>query len=358
MRIVVVGGGMAGVTIAAELSTRHEVTLLEMENQLAYHTSGRSAAMYLASYGNDVVRNLTAASLDAFHRISRDAGRDVLTPRPLLTIFGHDDVGCVAGELEANPGTVALTADEQRVIAPYLDLDVVEAATLDNSGFDIDVSAVHQAYLVRLKENGGRVTTAAEVHEVRTGADFTVVTERESIEADLVVNAAGAWGDVVADRAGCERVGLVPKRRTIATSRLARAIDPGPIILGYPEEFYFRVDTGSILLSPADETPSEPCDARPEEMDIALAIEAVNTVTNLDIRSIDSKWAGLRTFAVDKSPVVGSRKGEDGFFWFCGQGGYGIQMAPGLASLAADIINGEVAGTDADTVTAMSPDRF
>ena len=359
LRIVVVGGGIAGISIAAELSRSHEVTLLETEGQLAHHTTGRSAAMYLGSYGNPVIQELTADSFDLYSVLSEEHGSPLLTPRDMVQVLDHSQVHEVEATLADNSTMVRVTVDELMSAAPYVRPGIVGAVLRDDTGYEIDVAGLHQAYVRRLMRNGGVIRRTSEVLEVGTGSGSrTVRTAGETFAADLVVNAAGAWGDVLAERAGCAPVGLSPLRRTIFTSRLRESHAPGPMIVRHPEDFYFRVDNGTVMGSPADETPSEPCDARPDEIDVARAIDSINEFTNLAIRSVDSAWAGLRTFTADKTPVVGCRASEPHFFWLCGQGGYGIQMAPGLAALAASIINGTVDAGKFSLVTRLSPERF
>lgn len=358
MRILVIGGGIAGVSIAAELAANHEVTLLEMEHQLAHHTTGRSAATYIGTYGNSTVQALTAASFDLFMEMSEEIGHPLLVPRDSVTVFANGDEGAVDSVLAANPVMSRIGIDELLESAPYIDPTKVAAVVHDPSGYDIDVAGLHQGYVRRLVARNGTVVKDAEVLSITFDGHVTVRTDSSEWQADLVVNAAGAWGDVVAQRAGCTPVGLSPKLRTIFTARVDDSFPPGPIVVMHPEEFYFMVARGSILGSPADETPSEPCDARPEETDVALAIESVNSVTTLGIRSIESSWAGLRTFAPDRSPVVGCRDGEPGFFWLCGQGGYGIQMAPGLATFAARMVDGASTEEDRTLMDKVSPDRF
>ena len=359
LRIVVVGGGIAGVSIAAELSRSHDVTLLETEALLAHHTTGRSAAMYLGSYGNPVIQELTADSFDLYSAMSEEHGSPLLTPRDMVQVLGHDQLHEIDATLAGNPTMTRVPAEEFLRTAPYVRHEAVGAVLRDVTGYEIDVAGLHQAYVRRLMRNGGVIRRTSEVLEVGTGSGSrTVRTAGETFATDLVVNAAGAWGDVLAERAGCAPVGLRPLRRTIFTSKLRDEHAPGPMIVRHPEDFYFRVDNGTVMGSPADETPSEPCDARPEEIDVARAVDSINEFTNLAIRSVDSAWAGLRTFTADKTPVVGCRAGEPHFFWLCGQGGYGIQMAPGLASLAADMVNSTVTPSKAALVNRLSPERF
>lgn len=360
MNIIVIGGGIAGISIAAELSRDHAVTLLEMEQQLAHHTTGRSAALYLGSYGNSNIQMLTRESFDIYTELSNEYGYPLLTPRGMVQILDHQQLHELDETLTKHPTMEVISIDALREIAPYIKQDMVGAVLLDQSGYDIEVAGLHQTYVRRFTANGGVIEKSHEVTEITFNATGTsaVRTPSQTFHADLIVNASGAWGNLIAERAQCATIPLTPLRRTIFTSKLSQLFEPGPMVLRHPEEFYFRVDRGTVLGSPADETLSAPCDAQPEEIDVAMAIEAVNEFTTLNIRSVESAWAGLRTFTADRSPAMGSNSDQPNFFWFCGQGGYGIQMAPKLATLATDVINNTVTVADADLVSALSPRRF
>lgn len=360
VKIVVIGGGIAGISIAAELSRDHDVTLLEMEQQLAHHTTGRSAALYLGSYGNSNIQTLTRKSFDIYTELSNEYGYPLLSPRGMVQILDHQQLHELDETLAKHPTMEVISIDALRDIAPYVKHDLVGAVLHDNSGYDIEVAGLHQTYVRRFTANGGTIEKSSEVSEITFNSNGTseVRTSHQKHHADLVVNASGAWGNVVAERAGCATIPLTPLRRTIFTSKLSQSYAPGPMVLRHPEEFYFRIDRGTVLGSPADETPSIPCDAKPEEIDVAVAIEAINEFTTLNIRSVESAWAGLRTFTSDRSPAVGSNPDQPHFFWFCGQGGYGIQMAPKLAVLAADVINRRANAADTSLAMQLSPQRF
>lgn len=361
LRVVVVGGGIAGVSVAAELARTATVTLLEAEATLAHHTTGRSAAMYLPGYGNAVVRALTAASRADFATLSAEAGTPILSPRPTVWVAGPDEVADLHAHADGNEALRAVGGDEVVALCPPLRRDRIGGGLVDDSGSDIDVGVLHQAYVRRLTSAGGTIERHARVDRIsrRPGGGWHVAAGDRAWEADLLVDAAGAWADEVAVLAGARPVGLQPLRRTLFTCPVAADVAPGPMISDVHDRWYFRVDAGVALVSPADETPSPPCDARPEELDIARALEAVNEVTTLGLRSVRTAWAGLRTFAPDRSPVAGPDPDDPTFAWSAGQGGYGLQMAPALARTAAALALGAPVPADVPlSPAALGPARF
>ncbi|PPK69170.1 FAD-binding oxidoreductase [Actinokineospora auranticolor] len=342
--VVVVGGGIAGVSVAAELAGERSVLLVEGESELARHTTGRSAAVYLPSFGGPVVHNLTLASRPLFG--------DVLRARSLLWL---DTGGGGLDEVVATGEAVEITVAEALELSPVLRPDRLAGVALDAGTMDIDVMALHQRYVRRLRERGA-IRVGAPVTAIRRdGGGWRIGLGTDEVRAGYVVNAAGAWADRVARLAGVPEVGLRPMRRTIAIAK-GRPVDPRwPLVGDVADTFYCRPEGDAMLVSPADETPAEPGDAKPDELDIALALERVNHYTTLELRTVRTAWAGLRTFAADREPVVGEVPGHPGFAYFAGQGGYGIQMAPALAILAARQILGEPTDVPAE---AVSPGRF
>ncbi len=327
--VIVIGGGMAGVSLAYELAADRQVVLLEMEPTLAYHTTGRSAAMFLESYGGPTIRALTMSSR-AFL-----AERQVLTPLPMLHV-GRPGRGHVVEELYSAvrvlvPDVELLDADQVVRAQPLLRPGVVELALLEPAAMEIDVHSLHQFYVHGLRERGGRIVAGSRVNsaEHREGA-WRLSTGEAEWRAPVVANAAGAWADVVARTFNARPAGLQALRRTafiVDAPRGARE----PMIADIDDAFYLKPDAGKLLCSPADETLQEPGDARADEVEIARAIDVINEVTTLDVRHVRARWAGLRTFVADRSPVVGFDDEQPGLFWFAAQGGYGIQTAPALA---------------------------
>ncbi len=357
--VVVIGGGIAGASIAYELAASRSVVLVEAESALARHSTARSAATYVPGHGVPDVRVLIAASGPRFARLEAELDAPpLLTPRPILEVaFDADGETALAAELAEQAGEpgapVPLAPAEAERRCPLLRPGVVRAAALVEGAADVDAEGLHQAYVRGLRRRGGSVQTGAGVKAVeRSGSGWRVQAGAETIEAADVVDAAGAWADVVAGLAGVPRIGLTPYRRTIA---LARVPDPArlrgpdgllPMVVEAREQFYFKPEGNGLLLSPADETPVEPHDVRPDELDVAAGLEIVESVTGLGLRSISASWAGLRSFVPDRRPVVGAWPEHPGF-WFCaGQGGFGIETAPALSAFAAAVVTGEPAPPD------------
>ncbi len=340
MTTVVIGGGIAGVSVAAELAVSRDVLLVEAEPMLARHTTGRSAAIYAPSYGGPVIRALTAASRTRF-------APDLLSPRPLLWVSTDDDGDRHVQDILAADTAEAITIDQARDLCPALRPDAFHSIVLDAATMDIDAMGLHQHYVRELKARGGEVRMGVPVRALtRDGGGWRVTLGQDEIHADEVVNAAGAWADHVAALAGVPSVGLTPLKRTIAIA-VGAPVDPAwPMVVDAADRFYFRPEGEGVLLSPADETPSEPCDAKPDELDVALAMERVNEVTTLGLRSVRTAWAGLRSFTPGRTPVVGPAPGHPGFHFFAGQGGYGIQLAPALAAAGAAVIGGAAIPAD------------
>ena len=263
------------------------------------------------------------------------------------------------------PSLQQLTVEEVRERVPIMLPDYLEGGLLDKTGGDLDVDAILQGFLRRLRDRGGELYAHREVHGIsRSNGLWKVRSGNETLTAPVIVNAAGAWVDEIAPLAGLEPLGLQPKRRTamLIGAPQGRDFSDWPLMVNVEEEFYFKPDAGALLLSPADETPSPPCDAQPEELDVALAVDRFETATGLNVSRVTHRWAGLRTFAPDKTFVVGFDPRTEGFFWLAGQGGYGVQTAPGLAKLTASLITGtsprEQTDRNEDLTSLLAPDRL
>lgn len=345
--IIVIGAGIAGASLAAELAEFHQVALFEMETQPGYHTTGRSAAMFVPSYGPAPIRALTRASSGFFKTPGTEFMVDsLLSPRPVMMIARSDQqesLQKLKDEVLPNTMVKDLTAEQLVGLNPLLKPDYATSGILDVEAYDIDVAALHQGYLRQFKNRGGQLVTNCRVEGLETSTNgWDVSTSRGSYRAKIVVNAAGAWADEVNVMAGLAEVGLTPKRRTMVVIDAPADLKTAalPMTIDIDEQFFLKPETGQLLLSPADETPSLPCDAQPEELDIAVGIDRIEKAFDLQIRRIQSSWAGLRSFVADGVPVAGFLDSENSFFLLAGQGGYGIQTCPALSRLAASVITG------------------
>jgi len=373
--LAIIGGGIAGVSAGAHLAEAGlAVVLLEAEATLAHHTTGRSAAQYLENYGNDTVRRLTIASRSYMEDPGDWADGSFLGSRPLLKVGRASRVADLQAEVEHAqelvPSTVFVDGDEAREILPIL-RDDIEAGLYEPLSMDIDVAGLHQSYVRRLRAAGGEIRPSSRVVGLdRTGDSWRVDTGSTRLAASIVVNAAGAWGDLVGAEAGARPVGLHPLRRTIAIAAIPDEFDPTevahwPLTSFEPDTGpmvgYCKPEPGGLMVSPADETPSEPCDAKPEELDVALGLANLAEFTTVDVRHVRSTWAGLRTFASDRTLVGGYDPEVAGFFWLVGQGGYGIHTAEAMALATTGLItSGELPAALTDiglTAEDLSPAR-
>lgn len=348
---IVIGAGVVGASVAWRLAPKLRVAVVEMERTAGYHSSGRSATYFNIGLGVPAARVLTAASQDFFLRPEPGfSAHPLAEPLPALTVAGERSEGLLEEYLRAMralvPDVRRLDAEAIQRLVPLIrpSRDGIWSAVLDPSAFRIDGHALLQGYLSGAKAHGARVSVGSEVVTItRSGGDWTVLAGTELFAAPVLVNAAGAWGDEVARLAGVTPVGLTPKRRTIVTfdAPADRSIDGLPFVRSIDDLFYFTGESGGILLSPADETPVQPHDVQPEDEDIAVAIDRFETITGTEVTRIRSRWAGLRTFARDRVPVIGFDRAAPGFFWCVGQGGVGLQTSPAASSCAAAILLGE-----------------
>ena len=344
--ILIIGGGIAGMSAAAELAGLGRVVLLEREAFAGSHSTGRSAATFLQTYGPPTVRRLVAAGRDFLENPPDGfAEHPLLSPRGMLQVALPGHGADLRARLEADrafaPELREISPAEALEIVPVLRPERVEAAIYEPTCRDIDVDALLQGYQRRFKAQGGQVETSREVTGLtRRGGTWRVATSAGDVEAPIVVNAAGAWADQIAELAGLAPLGLLAKRRTAFTFEPPEglATEAWPLTLESEETFYFKPDAGRLLGSPADATPVPPQDVQPEEWDIAVGVDRIVTATTLEIRRLAHTWAGLRTFAPDGVPVAGFDGAGEGFFWLAGQGGYGIKTSPALSRLAAAAI--------------------
>lgn len=367
--IIVIGGGLAGASAAAELAASHKVLLLEAESQPGYHSTGRSAALFSETYGAPVVRSLSQASRPLFFDPPAGfAAAPLVGPRGVMYIASEQQMQALR-EFESadhvGPRVQRIEREQALRICPILRPECVDSALYETGACDIDVHGLHQAYLRMLRARGGVTVMSSRVTRLDNAAgEWTAFTDDARYCAAVVINAAGAWADEIANLAGAAGIGLRPCRRTALLVSAPAGVEIGswPLVLDIEEQFYFKPDAGLLLLSPADETPVEPSDVQPDEWDIAVAVDRVCSVTTLEVRHVKHKWAGLRNFVADRTPVVGFDAEVPGFFWLAGQGGYGVQTAPAMARLAASLVRREGLPEDLAacgvTLEALSPGRL
>lgn len=350
-RIAIVGGGIAGISAAAALARDgHEVLVFEMEEHLGYHASGRSAAMFEENYGNETVRALNRVTGPVLERMG------VLSPRGILLVAGADDESRFRADvLEMGMSEIAFDDAHSRV--PILSGKVVFAA-IHEGARDIDTHAVLQSFAREARLLGARVETGAEVEAVAPGRGLRV--RGVEVAADIVVNAAGAWADVIAGRAGIAPIGLQPFRRSMARLPAPGGYDVSgwPMLFGAGESWYAKPDAGSWIVSPADEDPVDPMDAWADDMVLAEGLARYERHVTEPVRRVETNWAGLRTFAPDRALVIGQAPGAPGFYWLAGQGGYGFQTCAGAAEHLAARVSGRSGNLGPEVASALSPDRF
>jgi len=367
--VIVIGAGIAGASTAAALAQTHKVAVLEREGFPGMHSTGRSAALFSEIYGSGPIRALSRASREFLYSPPEGfVEAPIVRPRGVLHIASVAQMAkldAFSALPDVAPAIRRLSAAEARAKCPILREDYVAGAALEVGGADVDVDVLHQGWLRQLKDRGGELIVNAEVVRLtRQATGWRVETPDMQIEAKVVINAAGAWADVVARLAGVRPIALQPNRRTalIVAAPDGSNSDEWPMVIDVDEQFYFRPDAGALLLSPGDETPTDPCDAQPEEWDIAVAIDRVQTAATLEVRRVRRSWAGLRSFAPDRNPVVGYAPDAPGFFWVAGQGGYGIQTAPAMGRLASALVRGEPTPDDLSRFGVdahdLRPDRF
>lgn len=366
--VLVIGGGVAGLSAGAALARCGKVLVLEAEPQTGFHTSGRSATMFHYALGDALIRGLTRASRATFDNPPDGFADSPLgTPLPILLHARADELALIEAEERAlSPFATLEWLDERglREECPILRVGAGGAVRglIDRDTLRIDQHALMQGYARMLRRAGGEVVTGARIRAIeRAGGDWRLESERgESFCAPLLVNAAGAWADQVAILAGARPIGLQPKRRTIITFDAPPEVDPGrvPFTKTVVDELYFAGESGRLFASPMDEVPSDPCDCQPEEYEIALAAHRMAERTTVSVRRIHSKWAGLRSFTPDRHPAVGFAPDRAGFFWFAGQGGAGLQTAPAMAAIAAALVTGGDWPVPAVARSTLDPGRF
>ena len=359
---------MAGLSAAAALSEHSQVTVLEGEDSIGFHSSGRSATMLHYALGNPLVRSLTLASRPFFDQPPEDFTEVPLGRRMPVLIHAREDELEALDELDSAiaPFATLERADEKSMteLCPVLKVGAGGAVSglIDRNGIRLDPHALLQGYARRLRRNGGSLLTSARAAAIRrNGSAWHVETERGgSFSAPVLVDAAGSWADSVAEMARVAPLGVEPKRRTIITFDAPEGFDAAgwPFAKTVGDELYFAPESGRLFASPMDEVPTDPCDAQPDDYEVALAAHRVEERTTMEVRRIVHKWAGLRTFARDRKPVAGFAEDSAGFFWLAGQGGFGLQTSPMMAAAAASLICGTPWPLADVTAEELSPGRF
>ncbi|MBA5777194.1 FAD-binding oxidoreductase [Stappia sp. F7233] len=363
--VAIVGAGIAGAGLAASLAGQCSAVLLEQEERPAYHSSGRSAAIFIQNYGNAPIRALSRASAPLFQDADPEFFPEaLLTPRGILTIADTEALSDFAKHLADGEGLDEVSAAEAVRRVPILKAGAIAGAAYEADAQDIDVHALHQGFLKRHRRSGGQVLCRAELLSAeRTTGRWRIRTAAGEIEAGVLVNAAGGWADIVAARSGAAPVGLVAMRRSMAVLPAPDGVDCSrwPLVADAAERWYMKPESGRMLVSPADEDLVEPHDVFADDMVLAEGLYRFEQAVTIPIDRVETSWAGLRTFAPDRTPVCGYDPSAEGFFWLAGQGGYGMQTAPALSRLAADLLlhrQPDLPGLDETLVSALSPARF
>ncbi|MFC6335687.1 FAD-dependent oxidoreductase [Pseudomonas sp. CCM 7891] len=347
---IIIGGGIAGASAGYWLSRHARVIVLERESVPGYHSTGRSAALYIAAYGTPQVRALTLGSRAFFDYPPADfTEHPLLTPRGEIIVDFTGDPDELQRQYLSAKALVAQTRlldiGEAMAMMPILRRERVHGAIYDPTVCDIDTDALYQGYLRGIRRNGGVIHTDNDVQKLNRDdqGQWQVRTSQQRFCAPVIINAAGAWADQIGELAGAQKIGLQPKRR----SAFVFAPPAGLDIHGWPElaaldgSFYMKPDAGMFLGSPANADPVEPHDVQPEELDIAMGIYQITEATTLTIRRPTRTWAGLRSFVSDGDLVCGFDPQVEGLFWIAAQGGYGIQTSPAMGQASAALVRGE-----------------
>jgi D-arginine dehydrogenase len=368
--ILIVGGGMAGSALAANLAAAGmSVLIVEAESQVGYHSTGRSAAVFSQTYGGPIVRSLSTASRGFFFDPPAGfADQPLVRPRGQLHVAdatSEASLEAFADQADIAAVTRRLSSRETADLVPVLRPDHAVLGLLEPDARDIDVHGLQQGFLKKFRAAGGRMRLDTRVTGLqRRSGGWNVQTSNGDLRAGIVVNAAGGWAGEVARLAGAGDLHLQPCRRTAILVPAPAGFDPTswPFVMDAAHSFYFKPDAGALLVSPADETPVAPCDAQADELDVAITVDRLERATSIHVRRVTHRWAGLRTFARDREPVVGFDPAVEGFFWLAALGGYGIQTAPAVAELAAGlVVAGEIGSRFSDvglSAESLSPARF
>ena len=347
---IIVGSGIAGMSAAFRLSNYGKVIVLEKEAHLGFHTTGRSAAFFTENYGNKTIRALTKAS-----RKFLETPPKLFKNNPLMSLNGgslfisnSNQSNVIDKELkfakETSANVYEISKKEALKMVPAIKEKYLNRALHEPHSKVMDVDLIHQGYARCTKNNNGKILFNQEVISIsKNKSSWDIKTKTDKFSSPIIINAAGAWCDEVAITANCTPLGIKPKKRTVIIFKNSNkySISRWPVVIDIEDNFYFKPEAGKFLASPADETDSPPCDAQPDEIDIAITVDRIEKATNLKISHIDHKWAGLRSFYSDRTPVVGEDQTNSGFYWLAGQGGYGIQTSPSVSKILECLITGK-----------------
>ncbi len=378
---LIIGAGIVGAAIGYRLAAQGRVAILEMEAQPGYHATGRSTATFVETYGGRAAHLLTTASRPFLEDPPVDfSDTPLLTPRGNLRFARPGQQAQLEQMLAACgpriPDLEIVSQQAALALCPCLRPGLVDSALYEPRAADMDVHAIHQGYLRGARAQGAEIYLQTPLEHIEgTGGDnprgrqggrnWLIRTKDQMIEADWLINAAGAWADDIARLTGVQPVGIVPKRRTVVTITPPADMmtDRWPLVRDAEESFYFKPFAGNLLVTPADETPFPPCDAQPEELEIALALERMKAATGISAPRLSSRWAGLRSFTPDERPAIGQASDHPHFFWAAGLGGYGIQTSPAIGMITAWLLAGTPlpAASEAELISLIpeiTPARF
>ncbi len=361
--VAVIGAGMAGSTVAAAIASDRRVALIEAEDVAGYHSTGRSAAIWILNYGPPDIRVLTGLSRRFFeHPPAGFTEVPLMSRRPVVFLAPADQHAALNAMLNEGLGLREASIAEIRALVPALRPNYAVAAAIEDDAFDMDVAMLHQGFLRQLRARGGTLSLRSRAGRIeRRNARWEVATSSGAVfRAPVLVNAAGAWGDTVAGIADVAPLGLQPCRRTgVIIDPAPWHVTDWPLLNDVAHGWYTRPEARTrLMVSPADETPVDAQDIQPDELDIAIAIDRMQQALDIKVQRVERSWAGLRTFTPDRSLAFGWDKAAEGFFWCVGQGGYGIQTSPAAGKLVADIIAGRDPGEAGIILPAIDPARF
>ncbi len=358
--ITIIGAGIAGAGIAAHLPADKKVLLLEAEDQPGYHSTGRSAAAFVANYGNATIRALNLLSLPRFQSPEcYGIEQPLLSERGEMVLCRPGQDERFSAHLAENPGLQEIPIAEAYAHVPVLREGRFNRAAIEPNAYDIDVDLLHQAWLKISTKSGHRLRCNARVNALQNiEAGWQIRTATETFHSTVIVNAAGAWADSIAEMAAVPALGLTPKRRSIAAIASPPGVDTSrwPLMMDIDEDWYAIPRSGQLLVSPADADPVAAGDAYTDDLVLAEGIDRFEQATTISVDRVEHSWAGLRTFASDNTPIVGYDSRVKDFFWLAGQGGYGIQTAPAMSEIAAALVLG--GSKHPELEQALSPKRL